>query len=211
MSKVCIFDLEVENHEHFGKQAFPKHPLNYIVAAGWAHDNAPVQHVYYNNKEEAKAFSFNDVLGDCTELVAHNATFELHWMLHTSYDELMAWLKRGGQIYCTQYAQYLLRMQQDTYPTLDAVAVAYGGTTKIDAVKLLWDSGSLTSEIDKDLLIEYLAGAGGDIENTRIAYKGTYKLLKERGMLPMFRERMRSLLFGAIATWYGLHVDREVG
>ena len=210
MSKVCIFDLEVENHEHFGKLAFPKHPLNYIVAAGWAHDNAPVQHVYYNNKEEAKAFSFNDVLGDCTELVAHNATFELHWMLHTSYDELMAWLKRGGQIYCTQYAQYLLSMQQDTYPTLDAVAVAYGGTTKIDAVKLLWDSGSLTSEIDKDLLIEYLTGAGGDIENTRIAYKGTYKLLKERGMLPMFRERMRSLLFGAIATWYGLHVDCEV-
>ena len=46
MSKVCIFDLEVENHEHFGKLAFPKHPLNYIVAAGWAHDNAPVQHVY---------------------------------------------------------------------------------------------------------------------------------------------------------------------
>lgn len=208
----CVIDLEVDNHEYFGSLASPHCPDNYIVAAGWCIDNGAVQSEYYNNPEEAAQSDWlARALKDQQVLVAHNATFEIQWLLHCYRDTLLDFLKRGGKIFCTQYSEFLLSHQQDMYPKLEDCSVKYGGTKKVDAVKILWEQGFKTSEIDQALLMEYLADPEcGDVANTRRVCFSQYKLLKEQGMLPMMWERMDSLLFNAIATYNGLYVDTEV-
>ena len=158
---VLILDLEVENYEHLGSIASPRNPQNYVVAPGWAYGMGEVQHAYYSSKEESRDWlpSLDGV--DC--IVAHNAPFELEWMLHDHWDKLIQYFARGGRVFCTAYAEYLLSNQQSQYPSLDETAPKYGGTRKIDEVKLLWEQGYKTSQIDRDLLVEYLAGHGGEL------------------------------------------------
>jgi len=203
----CIIDLEVQNKPWYGSLASPFNPENYIVAPAFAMDAGPVQHWYFHSKEEADASDWFKLPDSVQILVAHNATFELHWLLHRHREELMKFLKRGGKIFCTQFAEYILSMQTEMYPSLDETAPKYGGSHKVDAVKLLWEQGFTTAEIEQTLLIEYLAGPEGDIENTRKCYFSQYAKLEGHGMLDMFWLRMDSLLHKAFCTFFGMHVD----
>ncbi len=206
-----IHDYETQNHKYYGSLASPHCPDNYIVATGWCIDNSPIKSLYFDNAQEAKESKWFEALNDAKVYVAHNATFEIHWNLKTYPEIFLNWVKNGGWVFCTQYAEFLLSHQQDMYPTLEDCAVKYGGTRKIDEVKILWEQGVLTSDIDQALLMKYLADPNeGDIANTRHVCFAQVKQLKERGMWAMFKERMDSLLFNAIATFYGLHVDMDV-
>ena len=116
----CVLDLETQNHEYYGSLASPHHPQNYIVAAAFAHDDAEVQSWYFNSAEEAASSDWlQAALADQKVLVAHNATFEIHWLLKTYPVTFLNWLKQGGRIFCTQYAEYLLSNQQELYPSLE--------------------------------------------------------------------------------------------
>lgn len=206
----CILDLETQNIQHCGHASSPHEPQNYIVAAAFAKNYEPVQSWYFNNKEEALASDwFKQALQGTKVLVAHNATFELHWLYACYPEELKEFLRNGGRIFCTQYAEYLLSHQTVLYPKLEDCSLKYGGTAKIDEVKLMWEQGYLTSEIPKDLLMQYLAGSEGDVENTRLVLWQQLAALKEAGMLPMFWERCRSMVFNAFATFNGLHINMQ--
>lgn len=208
----AIIDLETQNYEYFGSVASPHNPRNYIVAAGWCIDNQPVQSEYFGTPEEAASSDWLErALKDQQVLVAFNATFEIHWLMHYYKDTMMAFLKRGGRVYCPQLAEYILERQQELYPKLEDCAVKYGGTRKVDAVKVLWESGVTTAEIDQALLMDYLADEDhGDVANTRRVCFNQYRIAKERDMLPMMWERMDALLFNAVATYNGLYVDTDV-
>jgi len=207
-----ILDFETETHPFLGSKSSPHSPLNYIVAVGFALDNNDVQDWYHNNADEANASNWADtVFGpDVHILVAHNATFEIQWLLSHRREQFLAFIKRGGRIFCTQYAEYLLTHQQTQYATLEDCAIKYGGTKKIDEVKLLWEQGVLTSAIEPALLRRYLAGPSGDIENTRTVCFTQYAHLVQAGMIDGFWERMDSLLFNAVCTHTGLYINREV-
>ena len=210
MSRIMVLDLETENNPYYGAVASPRHPDNYVVAVGQALDTNPfdgeITGAYYTERP-AKWLTIPD---DVWLLVAHNAPFELDWMLCQENAEITKFLARGGRIFCTAYAEYLLTNQQETYPSLDATAPKYGGTHKVDGVKILWEQGNLTSQIDKALLMEYLIGPEGDIENTRKTFYGQYAMLVARGMWDMALVRMEGLLFNCYAMQSGLHVDRKI-
>lgn len=215
MPRIMFIDLETENHTHCGALASPRHPQNYIVAEGRAIDetpfDGPITGTYFTSKEEADNAQWLSIPDDVWLLVAHNAAFEMDWFLVKQRDEIMKFLKRGGRIFCTAYAEYLLTNQQETYPALDVTAPKYGGTHKVDGVKILWEQGRLTSEIDKDLLFDqYLIGEGGDIDNTRRVFYGQVPQLQQRGMWDMALLRMEGLVFNCFAMDAGLHVNREV-
>ena len=207
-----VHDYEVQNKEYFGSIASPHNPDNYIVATGWCVDNNPVQSLYFNTKEEALESNwFEDALKGQKVYVAHNATFEIQWNLKYYGKVFLDWLSRGGKVWCTQLAEYILERQQELYPKLEDCAVKYGGTRKVDAVKVLWESGVTTAEIDQALLMDYLADdEHGDVANTRRVCFNQYRIAKERDMLPMMWERMDALLFNAVATYNGLYVDTDV-
>ena len=211
MDRIVVFDLEVENHPYYGALASPVHPDNFVVASAWATLDGEVQSVYRPNKQDAKDWAkFLDLATPSGILVAHNAPFDVRWLLVHQRDRFMRFLESGGRVFCTAYAEYLLSNQQDTYPSLDSTAPKYGGSHKVDGVKIMWEQGKLTSEIDPALLLEYLAGPNGDVENTRKVFIGQMQELQERGMLDMALERMEGMLFVCLSMQSGLCIDPEV-
>jgi DNA polymerase I-like protein with 3'-5' exonuclease and polymerase domains len=211
MDRIVVFDLEVENHPYYGALASPVHPDNFVVASAWATLDGEVQSIYRPNKQDAKDWAkFLDLATPGGILVAHNAPFDVQWLLWHQRDRFMRFLESGGRVFCTAYAEYLLSNQQDTYPSLDSTAPKYGGSHKVDGVKILWEQGKLTSEIDPALLLEYLAGPDGDVENTRKVFLGQMQELQERGMLDMALERMEGMLFVCLSMHSGLCIDPEV-
>ena len=70
------------------------------------------------------------------------------------------------------------------YPKLEDCSIKYGGTKKIDEVKLLWKQGILTADIDKALIVEYLADpVVGDVANTRLV---CFKQVAEAQLLVLY-------------------------
>lgn len=228
MYKILHTDLETENLPWYGQVASPFNPANYIVAPGWRVDTVlddgtvqvgEVHWKYFTDAGESnKDDWFTSLMADpdLTVMVCHNAQFELKWFLSRFRTALENFLKRGGRVACTALGQYLVSHQQMLYPLLDETAMLYGGDHKIDGVKIMWEQGALTSEIDKDLLIQYLAGTkattgfSGDIENTALCFYGQQAKLAEMGMSLMFWERCDALLAFAYCEFFGLYVDQEV-
>lgn len=209
MTKPIIIDFEVQNHEYLNNVGSPFCKDNYIVAVGWGTDLDNIQTRYFYSREESRQDDWIHCLRNTDAIVAHNAAFEIQWLLSEYKDEFLAFLKRGGRVLCTQLAEYLLSNQTDLYPDLNSTAPKYGGTEKIDEVKLLWEQGILTADIDKDLLLEYLGSDHGDIANTIKTFIGQQELLKQRNMMPMYLMRCDALLFNAFCMFNGLKVDME--
>ncbi|CUH74595.1 DNA polymerase [Cronobacter phage Dev-CD-23823] len=214
--KALIHDVETETNPWYGQLASPYCPDNYVVEDAWETVTlgSPIEvsertDRRYNSLEEWKGNWSVDFSG-IDIYVAHNAAYEMSWLLEHDYANFMAFLKRGGRVYCTAYAHYLLSNMQDTYPALNDVAPIYGGTPKVDAVKALWEAGVKTSDIDPALLSEYLAGPNGDIANTTKVFLGTWSELVRRNMLKMALVRMDGLLFSAVCMHHGLKVDMDV-
>ena len=206
-----IHDFETENIPYFGNLSTPHNPENYIVMTGYCIDGGKIEHEYFNNKEESMRSNWADKLLGCRYYVAHNATFEIHWMLKYHREVFLKFIQNGGQVFCTQLAEYMLMHHTVTYPSLEECAVKYGGTEKVDEVKLLWEAGYTTSKIDRALLTRYLADPDvGDVANTRRVCFSQVKLLREQGMWSAFQVRMTSLLFNAVATYNGLYIDMDI-
>lgn len=210
---IRVLDYETQNHEWYGQLASMHNPENYVVMAGWQDLKdgvwGEVQVHHSPTREHAQDTSWWSLEG-VSILVAHNAAYEFH-VLWTRYrEEFEKFLKRGGRIFCTQFAEYLLSDFQHQYPALNEIAPDYGGTQKVDGIKILWEQGVLTADIDPDLLREYLAGPEGDVENTRRVFLGQYAKLQERGQLALFWERMEGNTAFALCENTGLYVDREV-
>jgi hypothetical protein len=150
-------------------------------------------------------------------LVGVNIKFDLLWELCRTNRDLERFLKDGGKIWCCQYAEYLLRAQHPKWQmcSMNDMAIAHGGTTKIDIVKEMWNDGINTPDIPKDLLIDYLVGTeaeyrnGGDIGNTELIYLAQIKQAEKLGMMTMIQERMDGLLATTFMEFFGLRVDTD--
>lgn len=211
-----VLDLETGPRMHLKRKASRWHPDNYIVARGWK--NAKDGKCSYEYYSEKTSFSLG-IPEECKILVGVNLKFDLLWLW--DHPELKAFFKRGGKIWDCQYAEYLIQGQDRKahYISLNEMAEKYGGTTKIDEVKVLWDEGVMTEDIPKDLLIDYLVGTeeeernAGDIGNTELVFlaqlKEVKKLEKEYGkcMMKAIHSRMDGLLATTEMEFNGLKID----
>lgn len=212
--KYKVYDLETQIHIYKKRKASPWHPLNYIVAAGWK--NRGDKTVSYQYWDEPGTHHIK-IEKDVMLLVGFNLKFDLLWQWDNP--DLIAFFKRGGRIWDVQYAEYLLSGQDPKYHycSLDQIVEKYGGTKKIDEVKLLWEAGVQTSEINKDLLLNYLAGEedkdgvrdGGDIGNTEKCFLGQLKRTKKAGMYKAMKSRMDGLCAIIEMEWNGLKIDKD--
>ncbi|ACY66751.1 DNA polymerase [Klebsiella phage KP34] len=222
MYQIMHIDLEVENYEYYGNVASPYCPDNYVVESAYRIDTVDdagqvhvgdVFSVRFNSKEEFLA----DVNGahqwlaipeHCTMLVIHNMSFEVSWFLSYQRQHFEAFLKRGGRVYCTQHGEYIATDFQSMYPSLDETAPKYGGTHKVDGVKILWEQGRRTSEIDATLLHDYLVN--GDVPNTALCFYGQCAIFSERGQMQYVYERMDAALAWSFCQWFGLFVNMPI-
>lgn len=209
LPKYTIFDLETQTHTLFKRKASPFNPLNHVVALGYKHQHGEIQSEYYGN--DSAGYRFMNIPASSTILVGFNIKFDLLWSWQQV--ELMTFLKRGGRVWCCQYAEYLLAGQQEyaQMVAMDDVVEGYGGELKNDEVKALWQAGVQTSDIPKDLLMDYLAGPNGDIDNTEKIFLGQYKKAKALGMLANIWERMEGLLGTTMMEFNGIYVDKAQG
>lgn len=222
MSSILFTDYETENHQYYGGVASPYCPDNYIVESGWRIDRTnpdgsvdvgTVQSVRYANKEEFKAAPVSEwfpIQEDTWLIVAHNLAYECSWWLTYARKEFEAFLKRGGRVFCTMHGHYIASDFQDMYPSLDETAPKYGGTHKVDGVKLLWEQGVRTSEIDPILLHEYLVGPSGDIVNTAVCFYGECAVFTERNQMQYVWERQDALLAWSYCEFFGLFVNMPI-
>lgn len=221
-SSIMTIDLEVENYSYYGSKASPYCPDNYVVHSAYRIDRTeedgtvtvePTFDIRFNSKQEF----LDDVAGehlwfripdDCWLLVAHNAAFEISWFLTYQRKHFEDFLKRGGRVFDTMHGHYIVSDFQDMYPSLDETAPKYGGEHKVDGVKLLWEQGALTSEIDPILLRDYLVN--GDIPNTALCFYGQCAIFAERNQMQMVYERMDAVLAWAYCEFFGLFVNMPI-
>lgn len=221
-TSIMHIDLETHNEPYYGSVASPYCPANYVVESAYRIDRTEdsgavtvgdVFSIRFNSKDEFLADTQGEHLwfnipADCWLIVAFNAAYEISWFLKYQRQHFEEFLKRGGRVYCAQHGQYIASDFQDLYPNLNETAQIYGGTAKVDGVKLLWEQGVLTSEIDPMLLHDYLVN--GDIPNTALCFYGQCSIFAERGQMQMVWERMDAMLAWAYCEFFGLYVNMPV-
>ncbi len=205
-----VFDSETENHEEYKRFANPFSNKNWVIMRGWkVQGDAQCSYSHH----PIKTVSYLEIPDTVTMLVGLNIKFDL--LYEWGGPNMKAFLKRGGKIWCCQLAEYLLEGMHPDYHmvSMDKIVEKYGGRKKIDSVKALWEMGMLTSQIDKDMLLDYLIGTveegrnSGDIGNTEKIFLGQVKRAAELGMLPMIQARMDSLLATTEMEYNGLKID----
>jgi DNA polymerase I len=217
--KILTFDLEVENHRLNKRLASPFDPRNYVVEAGWSWNGGVANSQRWNehHRDDVMAAEFDKLeAGDIIN--GFNIKFDLLWVWQQK--SLQAALKRGAQIYCGQYAEYLMggHTQDVQMCAMNDIAEKYGGGCKIDAVKEMWEDGCLTSQIPADLLHDYLCGDGknivGDIQNTWLIFAGQVARMKAehpKEFRTMLKFRMDGLLATTEMEYNGVFCDTVEG
>lgn len=223
-TSIMHIDLETQNNEYYGSKASPYCPDNYVVESAWRIDTTQAdgtttvgttQSVRYGSRQEflenqstESGKCWLNIPDDCWLIVAHNAAYEVSWFLTYQRQQFEAFLKRGGRVFCTMHGEYIASDFQSMYPSLDETAPKYGGTHKVDGVKILWEQGVLTSQIDPMLLHDYLVN--GDIPNTALCFYGQCATFAQRNQMQYVWERMDALLAWAYCEWFGLFVNMPI-
>ena len=212
MSKYMIFDLETEIHRKFKRTANPFLEENFVVARGWKKQgDGRATSQFFKSKSED---NYLRIPADVDVLVGQNIKFDLLYEMANNNPELKAFYKRGGRVWCTQYAEYLLRHMQRKYHmnAMDDIIEDYGGRKKIDGMKALWEAGVQTSDIDPAMVNDYLIGTeeegrnSGDIGNTELIYLGQLKDAIGQGMETMIKLRMDGLCATTEMEYNGIKV-----
>ena len=208
-----VFDNETSIYSSHKRKANPFDPRSFVVLRGWKKMG--------DTRCSWERFSSNNFFNklripkDVKYLVGHNIKFDLLYEMCAANTELTSFFERGGRIWDTQYAEYLLNAQRRSshMASLNDVSVKRGGTKKVDAVKILWQDGVQTQDIPEDLLLDYLVGTedegrdAGDIGNTERVFLCQIKEADQKNMLSAIKSRMKGLCATTEMEFRGLKVD----
>lgn len=217
------FDVETSYAKHLGRKGSPFGETIGLCSIGWlmkghafddrylVTENDDGIRVGIRPKTRPWLESFPDLTG-IDVLVGHNIKFDLLW--YWRHPHLEAFLKRGGVIWDTLYAEYLLSGQfynihqlPHLRPSLENVAKRRGGTEKMDMVAALWESGVRTEDINQEILLEYQEY---DVRATDDIYVSQLAQAKRQNQLHMIQGRMEGLLATTEMEYNGLHIDMRV-
>jgi DNA polymerase-1 len=209
-----VLDYETNILRYKKRKASPFHPDNnaLIVINKEYKKDVEVRFLpaYYRDfSTDPQQFSIG-IKPETTIIVGHNLKFDMLYSWHLQ--ELQDFLKRGGTIWCTQYAEYLLEGQSlaSQMCSLDSIVEKYGGALKPDVVKQHWEQGIDTPDIQEDILQEYSEGDGN---NTEKVFLGQLKRATQQhpNFMAMLRLRMDGLLATTEMEYNGLAIDEELG
>ena len=219
----ATWDTETTIKTSFKRKANPFDPANWVVTHGWKHKgDSHVTEYRFGNLRPGPGW-LKPVLSGCRLLIGFNIKFDL---LHALQDpeNLEAWMDYvagGGNVWDCQLAEYLLEGmgQGDHMLSLDEVAPRYGGNVKVDEVKVLWNAGVNTPDIDPELLSRYLCGGDdengefqlGDVENTEKIALAQIGRARSCGQLNSILMNMGALIFTTEAERNGMFVDKQEG
>jgi len=224
----ATWDIETTVHTRFKRKANAYIPENWCVTHGVkkAGDKSVTEYRFGRDRPcegWLKPVLMNADGSFIKLLIGMNIKFDLQHALQDT-DNLLLWMEyvsRGGIVWDIQLAEYLLNGQaQDSQMlSLNEISARYGGDQKVDEVKLLWDAGVMTEDIEPELLTRYLCGgpdengdwSKGDVENTEHVALQQISMARERGQLPSIMLNMGALLYTVEAERNGMFVDTAQG
>lgn len=219
----CVVDLETTIRSNYKRKGNPFDPENYIVMSGFKRKGGEVVGEYFGRAgcqggPGLPADWFIKLLDSTKLLVGQNIKFDLLYALRdkANYEAWMDWVAAGGNVWCTQLAEYLLNGMDpaDHMISMDELAPRYGGNVKFDEVKALWAAGISTEDIDPGLLRRYLCGTDiehGDIGNTEVIFLGQLARARACGQVKSILLNMGSLLCTVEMEKNGMAVDVALG
>lgn len=200
-----ILDIETSIYESFKRKANVFDSRNRVITIQCLHKGEEPYVNYYEDPEEPLVIGIKE---STKLIVGHNIKFDLLYLWE--HPELIAFLKRGGKIWDTQYAEYLLgAMDKEVQMnSLDSIVESYGGTLKDDYIKKQWNKGIQTIDIHPQKLIEY---GKYDVINTELVFKGQFERAKEEKMITTIMSRTEAILCTTEMEFNGVHIDVEEG
>ena len=193
--KLRAWDCETGTLPALGRKASPFNPLNHVVMTAWTDSDMGQGFVMKHWPTKEADGWFTEVLAGVDLLVGFNIKFDVLYATRPGYDQNRAawrrWIAGGGRLWDCQIAEYLIcgAGPEHQWLSMDEVAPRYGGSVKIDEVKLLWNKGVDTKDIDPELLKQYLCGRivndawePGDIHNTLLIAEAQIKQAKADGI-----------------------------
>lgn len=197
----CIIDLETTIKSSYKRVANPFDKDNRITMLGYKLEGQ--ESIIQTNKID---LSFLD---HCTVLIGQNIKFDLLYLW--DYPRLQNWIAKGGKIFDTMIAEYILEAQTPKAHrglSLDVIAVKYGGTSKNRISKLI-KGGKCTSyllEHYPKMMHKYLIG---DLVNTEIVALAQLSRLRGSNRLKLAKLIMESVLTTTEMEYNGLYVDQN--
>lgn len=209
MEQALIIDLETTMRSPVSSKAHAMWPDNKVVWAGYKWNDGTPPFILHKLVDrdgivtDRSAAWIEVAIGKADVLVGHNIKFDLSYVLKNK------WLSPNNlaqmKLWDTQLVEYLLSAQMKTYPSLDDVAVKYGGTVKDSTIADMWDAGVATECIDDDLIRAYLEG---DLNNTALIYNKQKAIVEAWGMTALVESQMDALMAVTLMEYEGMAVDR---
>lgn len=171
---------------------------NKLLLGHWMRSDDMIPKKHWGNEYE-----YAELLADlewATFFVAHNAKFELKWLVRCGAD-LTRLLP-----FDTQIAEYVISGNRGWKTGLGAVAPRYGYGGKDPYVDLCMKGGVCPSELPRSLLDNR---CGKDIQQTYGIFTEQLATLTDKGLLPCFHTRCMFSPVLADMEMQGMHVDGE--
>jgi len=213
MSKLLVFDLEttIGTTSHSGSF---RDPANDFVTLIYG-DNPNNIHVEYNENGFNRQISkrCESMLENSDYIVGHNLPFDLGYIYNT--EAFQRFIKKGGRVFDTQLAEYLLSGQRHQYASLGELQLLYlDEKVKADRISKLFSKKHGADEFLKNkercprlynLFDKYCYDDGQS--TFRVAIKQIERIKKE-GMMPIVKIYNEYML-GLVSTMAsGIHVDK---
>jgi len=227
----AVVDIETTIHTSYKRKANAFDERNWVVLSGWCTKAEPKPQCFRATQSNQRhEWLLKLLVPEIKLLVGANIKFDLLHLLKDPHvlDAWMTWVAQGGNLWDVQLAEYLLdgQTQASHMLSLDDMALRYGKDTKVDEVKLLWEAGVPTEEIDPDLLKRYLIGEDlidpmtkqptgkrreGDIGNTRDIFLDQVQRAQAANQSRSILLNMGSLLATVEMERNGMFVDKAKG
>lgn len=199
----CIIDLETTDNIRYDRKG---HFLyNEILAVGMKSSvlsSQPTTHLFFN------------CLDSFTVLVGHNIKYDLLYLWQDP--RLLNWFQKGGTIWDTMIAEYVLTGQQSKFAKLRDISVnKYECAPRKKHIDdLLFNKDRCQEYKDKyksmlDIPIELIyEDVEGDVLDTEKVYLQQFSQSKKNGQYILITELMDSVLATTEMEFNGVYIDR---
>ncbi len=206
-----VLDLETSlGGPLFGPDS--KDPNNdyYTLITGEHPDRIEVIHDVQGFHREAPEV-FRNYLRNNDVLVGHNLPFDLGYIWEQP--DFQHFTARGGHVWCTATAEYLIRGMIHKFPSLAELQEKYlGEVTKDDVVKGWFKSGygakDILSSGNQDHIDVYTRYCREDGASTLRVFAQQYRLAQKMGMLPIIKLHQRTIIAVMMMQKTGIVIDR---
>ena len=204
LERYLVVDLETTTESKYKRIANPFIGTNFVVLPGALDQTGklwmPAKYLTKDSPVQLPDLAKYDVI------VGHNLKFDLMYLWRLP--QIVEFIARGGRVWDTMYAEYLLSGHATRLGTgagLDDVAAGYGGSLrKMNEVKEAWAAGKQTYEIPYATLSKYLQG---DLLNTDYIFKMQRRRALAQKQVISIQHRMDSLLCTTEMEFNGLPIN----